>query len=488
MAFDVFVSYAHVDNEPLPPATEGWVSTFARVLQARMAQKLGRAEAFELFIDEELSGNALLTPQLLDRIREAATLVIVYSAAYRSSEWCNREKNTFLQLSGALGSRLFVVERDKVDREPELADLLGYKFWIEDTLSHQIRTLGDPELTHDDQRLYYGVLGDLANDLARELHRQRGDANGRGMGGDGARVEEAIAPATHGVIVAPTADATVFLAEVTDDLEPQRDEVRRFLEQLGVHVVPSQTYLNRSSIKAFNLDVEKNLASCTLFVELLSGVAGKRPSESDHTFVELQFERAQTAGMPILQWRDPGLDVSRVLDKRIAALLQRDTVFAVGLEEFKREVFARSRPRPPAPTAAPAGLVFVNAQIDDFPFARQLSEFIKNRCGAEYVLPLERGDPAELRRDLEQNLLDCDRLMIVYGATAPEWVREQLRIARKVLARRERALRGLAVCYGPPPPPPEKTPLNFELLNQRTIDGSARIDEDTLRAFVAQDH
>src|SRR5262249_12332315 len=196
---------------------------------------------------------------------------------------------------------------------------------------------------------------------------------------------------------------------------------------------------------------------------------------------------AQTAGMPILQWRDPGLDVS-VLDKRIAALLQRDTVFAVGLEEFKREVFARSRHRPPAPTSGTPGLVFVNAQIDDLPFARQLSEFIKRGCGAESVLPLERGDPAELRRDLEQNLLECDRLMIVYGATAPEWVREQLRIARKVLARRERALRGLAVCYGPPPPPPEKTPLNFELLNQRTIDGSARIDEDTLRAFVAQDH
>src|SRR5262249_18461891 len=230
-----------------------------------------------------------------------------------------------------------------------------YKFWVEDTLSHQIRTLGDPELTHDDQRLYYGVLGDLANDLARELHRQRGDANGRRTGGNG---EEA----------AVGLPASVFLAEVTDDLEPQRDEVRRFLEQLGVHIVPSQTYLNRSSIEAFNLDVDKNPASCTLLVQLLSGVAGKRPSESEHTFVELQFERAQTAGIPILQWRDPALDVSRVPDKRHAALLQHDTVFAVGLEEFKREVFARSRHGPPAPTSGTPGLVFVNAQIDDLPF------------------------------------------------------------------------------------------------------------------------
>jgi hypothetical protein len=104
-------------------------------------------------------------------------------------------------------------------------------------------------------------------------------------------------------------------------------------------------------------------------------------------------------------------------------------------------------------------------------------------CGAGYVLPLQDDDPAAVRADLEQNLLDCDRLMIVYGATTPTWVREQLRYARKLLFRREHELLSLAVYQAPPP---AKAPVGFELPNQLTIDGRADegVNEPEVRAFL----
>jgi hypothetical protein len=182
----------------------------------------------------------------------------------------------------------------------------------------------------------------------------------------------------------------------------------------------------------------------------------------------------------MLRWRDPTLDVE-ALGAPQKTLLTAADVLATGTEELKAEIVARLAPspekrRPPAPD-----LVFVNAQHDDVPFAQQLSAAIA-RYGAGCVLPLEGADPADIRADLEQNLLDCDKLMIVYGATTPNWVREQLRYARKVLFRRERELQGLAVYHAPPP---AKPPVGFELPNQRTIDGRNGVNEPDLRAFLA---
>lgn len=74
---DIFVSYAHVDNVPLPGAEEGWVSTLMRGLKTRLAQLLGRSGDFVVWRDPNLSAHEPLTPQLLDALTQSATLLIV---------------------------------------------------------------------------------------------------------------------------------------------------------------------------------------------------------------------------------------------------------------------------------------------------------------------------------------------------------------------------------------------------------------------------
>ena len=36
-----FISYAHLDNQPLEPGQEGWVTQFHRLLSARLSVRLG---------------------------------------------------------------------------------------------------------------------------------------------------------------------------------------------------------------------------------------------------------------------------------------------------------------------------------------------------------------------------------------------------------------------------------------------------------------
>ena len=101
--------------------------------------------------------------------------------------------------------------------------------------------------------------------------------------------------------------------------------------------------------------------------------------------------------------------------------------------------------------------------------------------GVGYSMPLERGNPEEIRADLEDNLRTCDGLLIIYGATTAGWVRSQLRQCRKVITQREQPLSALAVYEGPPP---EKIALDFMLPNLQRIDCRRELDQSRLRAFV----
>ena len=66
--------------------------------------------------------------------------------------------------------------------------------------------------------------------------------------------------------------------------------------------------------------------------------------------------------------------------------------------------------------------------------------------GFGFSLPvLENISPAEKRQDLEENLLDCDAVIVLYARTSVVWVREQLRYCRRMQGRRDRPLKIIAV-------------------------------------------
>ena len=136
------------------------------------------------------------------------------------------------------------------------------------------------------------------------------------------------------------------------------------------------------------------------------------------------------------------------------------------------------RPQTPSPAAANVA-VFVNADRDDLDIARQLSELLA-RQGVECYWPIAEGSPEKVRQDLEENLKACDGLVLIYGASEPSWVRDQLRQGRKILSQRDRAAGRLAVYLGPPP---QKLELAVALPELITFDGRAGVTPQTLRPF-----
>jgi hypothetical protein len=174
---DVFVSYAHVDDQPLPGAMDGWVCTLVDALKILLAEQLGRAEILALWRDLGMARNAPVTEQIVSAVSDAALLLVVLSEGYLKSDWCTNEYAGFLKVAGERSRRLFIVERMPIEtnRKPApFRDLVGYPFWTRRRSEEPAKTLGVPVPSPNEPE-YYARLNRLAVELANELKRMQGD-------------------------------------------------------------------------------------------------------------------------------------------------------------------------------------------------------------------------------------------------------------------------------------------------------------------------
>lgn len=457
---DIFVSYAHIDNEPLSGAQQGWVSTFVRDVESVVRRKLfDRPRDFALWVDHELAGNRPFSADIAQSVKSTASLLVIMSPAYLASDWCRREREAFrceVQHKQRAGSRVFVVELDHIDDRrripPEFGDLLPYRMWIEDGPARTPRTLGLPVPTANEPE-YYSRVNQLALEIAQELQR--------------------LAEADHPPAASP--GPAVFLAEVTDDLEPRREELRRYLAQMGLRILPTSFY-PRDSAQTFAQAMTADLGQCKVFVQLLSGVVGRRPNDSASAFPALQHTLALRSGLPIVQWRARDLAVDEVADAEQRELLQGASVRACGLEEFKTAVLAEARREPPPakPRASTDLLLFLDTDAVDRALAERVGKYLFAQ-GIGYSLALQEGSPEDIRKDLEDNLRECDGLMLVYGAASLNWVRSKLRWCRKIVSQRADPPVALAVFDGAPH---EQAGVGIEIPGWQWIDcRSGKLDE-----------
>jgi hypothetical protein len=467
---DIFFSYAHVDDEAASETGHGWVTETVRTLKMELARKFGRNDAYAMWVDHDLRRSQPVTPQILDRVRRSAILVAILSPGYLASDWCRQEREAFIGVARQPGtSNIFLVEIDDCDRPLELADLSPVRFWSRGPKGGAARPFGWPWPGRNDHE-YYGGVQDLAQaifDEMRLLKTALPDAsNPAGVAGTTARAE-------------PGQNGCVFLAQVTDDLDTERKNMRRFLEQADVRVVPAGEYSQEPA--AFRKAVAADLAEADLFVQLLSEVAGRRPPDLPDGYPLCQLQLALDAARPVSQWRSPRLDPHTVEDESHRELLERSTVSAEPIEDFKQAIRRRLHDiRNPPPRTPSNAFIFVDMDSADRSLAENLCDIL-DRYGAGYELPLDTQDPGEARRNLEDSVSRCDALMVIYGSTTMNWVHKRLRECHKALINRARPPRGLALIQGPPGP---KDRLSIRLPNMEVLDCQSGVDEAAIAKFL----
>ncbi|MDM8536285.1 toll/interleukin-1 receptor domain-containing protein [Desulfobacterales bacterium HSG17] len=264
----------------------------------------------------------------------------------------------------------------------------------------------------------------------------------------------------------PDIRKAVYLAEVSPDLFKERDEVRRYLDQQGYKVIPEKS-LYHHDFEQYKFDVEQALKRCGVFVQLLSLLTCRMSAEHP-CYGKIQHECAKKSNIPVMQWRSTDINPGDT-DENHQELLEGESVFAVHLEEFKREVKdSLAKPKAVVQDSGDDGsqvFVYVNADEKDVPLAEKIALFMESsRIG--YALPGE-DEKDERFEEFKEHLEICDGVIVVYGQADVKWARRQLLECRKVTSRSRTSLVVIAVYEGPPE---KKKPLNYKLPNMVVLD------------------
>jgi hypothetical protein len=488
---DIFISYAHIDNQPLAEGLSGWVESLHERLKIRLGQLLG--EEASIWRDRKLQGNDVFADALAEKISGVAILVSVVSPRYVRSEWCLRELEEFCKHSqtngGArLGSKLPVFKVVKtfvpVQEHPrQIQGVLGYEFFEYDPERGRAKEYSPEVIPQRDIR-YWEKLDDLAYDikqLIEELQRLDGEA--------AAREDEALR-------ARPASGKTVYLAEATSDLGGQRDQIKRELQQHGHAVLPDKELpLDGAALKRV---VEEYLSRSDFSVHLVGERYGVIPEGEERSVVHIQSELAAARGGDFLRlvWMPVGLSSQDERQQRfidgflLGRQAQKGTeVLQTKLEDLKviiHETASRSGVEDPpgadAAGATPASLYLI-CDREDFEAADQLAAYLFEQ-GVDVVLPATEGDEAQVYEDHKANLMDCDAVLIYYGRANELWLRMKLRELQKVAGYgRDRPLLAKAIYVGAPRTDAKERLRDREAVIVRNYDS---FTPESLQTFLAQ--
>jgi serine/threonine protein kinase len=454
---DVVITYSKLDDQPLMAGRQGWVSHLHQNLQVRVGQLSGNQVVVVKHSDSSVP--AEVEAEVLKQIPNAKTVVSVLSPPFAHSSECRRIVESFWKSATDSGqfevenrSRLLNVIKTPVSAEELPAELralytslVPYEFFERDPQSGRLRefdeAFGNTALQRFHERVY-----DVAYDLSQVL-KYLGD------------------PA-HAGAKRTAHPKTVFLAATTSDLEPQREQLRRELIELGHRVIPKQPLpLVGSELVAV---VQSCLEQADIAIHFVGEYFGLVPEATDLSMVALQNQVAarfcDNSALTRLIWIPKGLQPKDERQTSFIRQLQADPHTVTGAEliadtlenlkvllrtRWQREQAERDKPSSKSATGG-APRVYLICDQQDEAALEPLEDFFYDQ-GIEVSLPAFEAEESETQQIHIQNLRDCDAALVYYGAAGMHWVDFKIRDLQKAAGYRDSRPIPVSAVYVAPP-------------------------------------
>jgi len=479
---DVFISYAHIDNEFFPGGTRGWIDLLHERLEIRLAQLLGRRPT--IWRDPKLKGFEAFGETIVIELSRSAILISVVSPRYIDSKSCSSEIENFFRLVKErghlqLGDKgcVFRVVKTYVPFEEHpvgLRELLPYEFYERNEESGRVYEFDSEISAQGKDKRYWSKFEDLAWDIHELI-----------------KYLEAPEPP-----VSKSPGATIYLAETTSDLAEQRDKVRRELTQYGHTVLPDKTLPLEAA--ALQTAVRSYLQNSQLSVHLIGEYYGVIPEKEARSIVRLQqdlaVERGDDAHFSRLIWMPPGLQPKDELQQKFVLDLQNSftshngsELLQVKLEDLKTiiqsKLAQKAKPLPVITEQQSTVRVYLICDQQDVDSVEPLRSSLLD-SGYEAILPLLDGSDTEVFEDHKENLLLCDAVLIFQGRASEGWLRMKLRELLKLpgYGRTVPLLDKTIYMGGPPSPLKDR----FKTLEARVIRNYGDFDPASLEPFIDQ--
>jgi hypothetical protein len=458
MAFqkDIFISYAHYDNQQVDQNFESWVSDFHETLYRYVKEKWGKDP--EIWRDNQLHGNDNFKDEILAQIPSVKILISVITPRYVNSDWCKDEVQAFLDAAVHNGgleighkSRIFKILKTPVEREAEPEPIRrnpGYEFYKINPASNE-KLEFKKEFGEEYRNLYYLGINRVSEDIVKILKRLNNSSDAQA--------------AFRG---------NIYLAETSDDLQEDWNHIKDELEDKGYTVFPNKNLPHAGD--RFISEVEGYLGNCTLSVHLVSyDDYGFIPSKSTKSIIELQIESAAKYSardkLDRLIWLVPKTKIAATTDgaapvqnngELVSRLQEREDLHGFSdllevedLQVFKKAIFDTIDKRTarnaslaeqarlaatPAPIQVTASsptysgdpkVVFLMCDQRDLEDSLPLRNYLDQDAGFEVRIPTFKDDGM---KEQEDNLSSCDALVIYYGNGTQDCVISKLNALNKI--------------------------------------------------------
>lgn len=473
--YDIFISYAHLDNQPLVSGEQGWVSKLHEVLAIRLSMLQG--EKASIWRDKRLRKNEIFDNSIAEAVGSTKLFLSVVTPRYIRSEYCRQELSAFTQRS-AVGtdgrSRIFKVLKTPVplqEHPDPMKNILGYEFYnFDEETKHTHELCIDSKLYREE---YLSRLDDLAQEI-QECLVLMDDANAVARN----TLLEARAtlapPLPKPKPTLPTKE-TVYVCSTSSDVRGAHDQIRRELLEREIPVIPDNPFSLETN--AFKNQVRQAMKRSDLSVHIIGERYGIIPEDGDMSIVEIQNEIAsglsKETSLDRIIWIPEDADPTDARQIRFIEALTRDpdsqynADLVVGtVEDLKSDILekleaiekmkgqrqkssGKATSVRPATDAPPAWVYLIKGPYDGG--EADTVEDCLWKAGME-VLTLsydETLSELELNEEHQVNLKQADICIVYYGQSPERWVRKQLCDIRKSGGmKREKPMLATAVYIG----------------------------------------
>jgi predicted CoA-binding protein len=277
---DLFISYAHIDDQPLTEGAKGWISRLHRLLEIRLSQLMG--ERPNIWRDPTLQGSEIFGETIVRQLSEVKAMVSIVSPRYVKSDWCIREVEEFCKAAQPKGgircghkSRVVKVVKTPVPSAEYPVSLfeifnsqLGFEFFEIDQESGRAHEFSE-ELGEAAKQRFLEKVDDLAHDLCQLLKLLKDP-------------------------LPPPSGKTVYLALSSFDVQRERDRIYRELVERGHTVLPNAPL--PIVMEEFEKVVRADLARSQLAIHIVGSRYGMIPDGSLSSVVELQIRLSREQG------------------------------------------------------------------------------------------------------------------------------------------------------------------------------------------------
>lgn len=434
---DIFISYAHDDNQPQYGSSIGSIDYFEEHLRISVQGMLGKGsqgEKVKIFHDLRLRRFGEFDEQLARSLTSSAVYICVLSPNYLTSEWCKWELAQLLKHGH--GSRILKAVLRPVDENEqpeEIRRVLDTRFYRENESPGFVTELR-PQIDKDDVAEWARRLETLAQNVV-ELIKQMQRSHSV-PGGDAAKTMT-VTPGSSVIsqkYVGVEPEAVVYLAETTLDLMKERKDIKSELQQFNCRVLPDQPL--PEDTEELLAAVRGYLQEAQLSVHLFGSKYGTRPESEDRSIPHIQYDLAAELGKEQLIWLPKEAVPENELQRQFIAQVRkrsRDWQENI-LEDFKSEVLKRLKPANNGddnePDAGPVNVCFFYHE-DDAPDIKPIFSYLTMEELFEVKLSREDvASPDQCKEVLQKS----DAVLLYYGRSNLQWLINLLKQIRKFTA------------------------------------------------------